>query len=60
MYQVISYLQALIFTIQENQVIGTLFVNGKGFVYPEFNRIELEYKTDDGVTVLDYYSLYER
>lgn len=43
-----------------NQVIGSVFINGKGKVYEDFRRIEMEYRTDDGVTILDYYALYER
>ena len=43
-----------------NDVIGTLFVEGKGSVSEDFKTIQLHYLTDDGVVVLDYFASYER
>lgn len=44
----------------QNQVISSLFVNGKGKVFDDFKRIELIYITDDGVLELKYSALLER
>lgn len=43
-----------------NQVIGSYFVTGKGKVFEDFKKIDLEYVTDDGLLQLDYYAAYER
>ena len=43
-----------------DQVVGTFFVNGTGKVYSDFKRLEITYKTDDGVVELDYQAVFER
>lgn len=43
-----------------DQVIGTFFVSGSGKVYSDFKRMEISYKTDDGVVELDYQAVFER
>ncbi len=44
----------------DNQVIGNLFVYGKGTVTDDFRQIELSYYTDDGILQLDYYATFKR
>lgn len=44
----------------DNQVIGTLFVYGKGVVSADFRQVELSYYTDDGIVQLDYYATLRR
>jgi hypothetical protein len=44
----------------KNQVINTIFVNGKGKVSDDFKQVNLYYETDDGVVELDYYATYQR
>lgn len=43
-----------------NQAITDISVNGKGPVESDFRSIHLNYVTDDGVTILDYYTLFSR
>lgn len=43
-----------------DQVTGSLFINGKGKVYSDFRRMEINYRTNDGVTELDYQAVFER
>jgi hypothetical protein len=44
----------------ENQVISHLSVNGHGMVSEGFRIIDLRYKTDDGITILDYSATFTR
>ncbi len=46
--------------IIENQVIGSLFINGKGKISESFDQIEIEYTADDGQRELDYFGVYTR
>jgi hypothetical protein len=43
-----------------NQPISDISVNGKGPVEPDFRTIWLNYVTDDGITILDYYASFKR
>jgi len=43
-----------------NQAISDISVEGKGPVGSDFRSIQLNYVTDDGVTILDYYATYSR
>jgi len=43
-----------------DQVSGSLFINGTGKVFSDFKRMEINYRTDDGVTELDYQAVFER
>jgi hypothetical protein len=43
-----------------NQPISDISVNGKGPVSADFRTIHLDYVTDDGITILDYYATYSR
>ncbi len=44
----------------DHQVISGLFVDGSGRINGEFNRIELNYTTDDGNLQLQYFAVYTR
>ncbi len=44
----------------ENQVIGSLFINGKGKISENFDQIEIEYTADDGQRELDFFAVYTR
>jgi hypothetical protein len=44
----------------QNQPISDITVNGKGPVGTDFRTIHLNYVTDDGITILDYYATYSR
>lgn len=44
----------------ENQLINGLFINGKGSVNKDFNKITLKYKTDDGNIEINYIARYSR
>lgn len=43
-----------------NQTISNIRVDGEGTVDEEFRSIRLDYLTDDGASILDYYSSYTR
>ncbi len=43
-----------------SQVISNIRVDGLGVVADEFRSIQLNYLTDDGAAILDYYSTYSR
>ena len=43
-----------------HQAITDISVNGKGVVGSDFRSIHLNYVTDDGVTILDYFTIYNR
>jgi hypothetical protein len=43
-----------------NQAISDISVNGKGMVASDFRSIQLNYVTDDGTTILDYYATFTR
>lgn len=43
-----------------NQVIQNIRVDGQGFIEEEYRSIQLNYLTDDGAAILDYYSAYTR
>jgi hypothetical protein len=43
-----------------NQVISNIRVDGFGLVDKEFRSIQINYLTDDGTALLDYYSSYSR
>lgn len=43
-----------------NQAISDISVNGNGLVNSNFSSIQLNYVTDDGLTILDYYTTYKR
>jgi hypothetical protein len=43
-----------------NQTLVDIRVDGKGIVAEEYRSIHLNYLTDDGTTLLDYYSTYSR
>ncbi len=43
-----------------NQAIAELVVNGEGVIGKDFKSIQLSYLTDDGLTILEYYSTFSR
>lgn len=43
-----------------DQVIGNLFVNGRGTISEDYREIEVFYFVDDGVVELDYNAHFER
>ncbi len=43
-----------------HQAISDISVNGKGPVNGDFRSIRLDYVTDDGITILDYFATYTR
>jgi hypothetical protein len=42
------------------QAISDISVNGKGPVSDDLRTIMLEYQTDDGIIILDYFTVYKR
>jgi hypothetical protein len=44
----------------ENQVIAGLFINGKGTVNNDLNKIELSYFADDGSLEIQYFAIFSR
>lgn len=43
-----------------NQAIVNIRVDGQGLVGEEYRSIQLNYLTDDGTTIFEYYSSYSR
>lgn len=44
----------------ENQVISGIFINGKGVVNKDFNKIEFSYNADDGSLEIPYFAVFSR